>query len=170
MTTPTYNTTGAVFTVCAQNTIDSSPSPIYDVLIDFPLYGAWNTFVYSVDLPANVTSGADVYVGMPMTFYTSGLIPGVNTTSNELITYLEPHADPPYVAWRYDGGVLGGLLMQAEHVSLLQDLGNGTTNYVSWETYYGAGALLVLTLEENLQTEFEIQASDLKARVEGLSS
>ena len=170
MTTPTYGTQGAIFTVCAQATIHASPTPIYDVLIDFPRYSAWNTFVYSVDVPANVSSAADVYVGMPMTFYSSGLIPLLNSTSNERITYLEPDAVPPFVAWRFDPGVLGGLVMQAEHVSLLQDLGDGKTEYVSWETYYGAGALVVLALKGNLQRGFEEQTTDLKARVEGLLS
>jgi hypothetical protein len=168
MTTPTYGTTGVIFTVCAQITIHSCPLPIYDVLIDFPSYPAWNTFVYAVDVPSNVTSASDVYVGMPMTFYTTGLIPLVNSTSNEQIIYLQPDAVPPFVAWRFDGGVLGGLVMQAEHVSLLNDLGGGETEYVSWETYYGVGALAVLALRGNLQKEFEDQATDLKARVESL--
>lgn len=170
MTSLTYGTEGAIFTVCAQATIHASPVPIYDVLIDFPRYSAWNTFVYSVDVPANVSSAADVYVGMPMTFHSLGLIPLVNSTSNERITYLEPDVMLPFVAWRFDLGMLGGLVMQAEHVSILHDIGDETTEYVSWETYYGAGALLVLTIKGNLQREFEDQTRDLKARVEGLLS
>lgn len=169
MTTPTYGMTGAIFTVCAQTTIHSSPSPIYTVLIDFHRYTAWNTFVYSVDVPANVSSAEDVYVGMPMTFHTFGLVPVINSTSDERITYLEPDSVPSFIGWRFDPGVLGGLLMQAEHVSLLLDLGDGTTKHISWETYYGAGALTVLALR-SLQKEFVDQARDLKARVEGLLS
>lgn len=167
MTTPTYGTLGAIFTVCAQNTIIGSPSAVYEVLIDFPLYSAWNTFVYSVDVPANVSSAADVYVGMPMTFHTSGLLGGLNSTSNEQITYLQPNASPPFIGWRFDLGVAGGLVMNAEHVSLLRDVGDGTTEYVSWETYYGIGSVVVSALKSNLQTEFETQARDLKGRVEG---
>jgi len=170
LTTPTFGTTGALFTVCAQNTINSSPTPIYNVIIDFPRYSAWNTFVYAVDVPANVSSAQDVYVGMPMVLHTSGLLPGINTTSNELVDYLEPDAVPPWVGWRYDGGLLGGLVMNAEHISLLDDLGNGSTKYVSWETYYGAGAVAVSALKANLQTEWENQARDLKARAEALAS
>lgn len=167
MTTPTYGTTGAIFTVCAQNLINTSPSPIYNALIDFPRYPAWNTFVYSVDMPAGVTSAKDVYVGMPMTFHSSGLLGGINSTSDERITYLEPKATPPFVGWRYDPGAIVGLAMQAEHVSLLQDLGNGSTKYVSWETYYGVGSVVIAALKGSLQKEFEDQARDLKARLEG---
>ncbi|TVY42691.1 hypothetical protein LSUB1_G002897 [Lachnellula subtilissima] len=170
MTTPSFGTTDAVFTACAQITINSSPSAVYDVLLDFPDYPAWNTFVYSVDLPSNVSSAEDVYVGMPMKLHTSGLLLGINSTSDERITFLEPGAVPPFVAWRYDEGALVGVLMNAEHVTVLEDLGDGTTNCVSWETYYGAGALLTLTLMANLQTEFQNQVSDLKGRVEGLAT
>ena len=51
---------------------------------------------------------------MPMTFYTRGLLEGVNTTSNERVTALEAQLASPYIAWRYDGGEAGDLLMQAE--------------------------------------------------------
>jgi hypothetical protein len=168
MTTPTFGTTGALFTVCAQTTINSPPSPIYNVLFDFPRYPAWNTFVYLVDLPSNVSSGKDVYVGMLMTLHSSGLFPGVNSTSGERITFLEPDAVPPFAAWRYDEGDLVGLVMNAEHVTVLDDLGNGTTRYISWETYYGPGAVATLALRANFQTGWEMEARDLKARVEGL--
>ncbi|KAH8743323.1 hypothetical protein F5882DRAFT_313477, partial [Hyaloscypha sp. PMI_1271] len=83
----------------------------------------WNTFVYSIDVPANVSSAEDVYVGIPMTFHTFGLVPVVNSTSDERITYLEPEAMPPFIGWRFDPGMLGGLLMQAEHISLLAGFG-----------------------------------------------
>jgi hypothetical protein len=54
-------------------------------------------------------------------------------------------------------------------VSLLQDLGDGTTRYVSWGTYYGAGSLLLdVLVKSNLQKEFEAQGRDLKVRVEAL--
>jgi len=49
-----------------------------------------------------------------MTFYTRGLIHGVNTTSEERVTALEGGLESPYIAWRYDGGEAGDLLMQAE--------------------------------------------------------
>ncbi|TVY36300.1 hypothetical protein LOCC1_G007833 [Lachnellula occidentalis] len=170
MTTPSFGTTDAVFTACSQITINSSPSAVYEALLDFPRYPDWNTFVYSVELPSNVSSAKDVYIGMPMTFHSSGLLPGINSTSDERITFLEPDVVPPFAAWRYDEGALVGLLMNAEHVTVLEDLGDGTTNCVSWETYYGAGALLTLTLKANLQTEFQNEVSDLKGRVEALAT
>lgn len=114
MTTPRFGTANAVFTACSNLTIPSSPSTLYNVLADFPRYHEWNSFVYDVDLPVGVETVNDLYVDMPMTFHTSGLIPGVNTTSNERITGLEPGLEMPYIAWRYDGGELGDATMQAE--------------------------------------------------------
>jgi hypothetical protein len=104
-----------------------------------------------------------------MTFHTSGLIPDVNTTSDELITYLEHQGgdgNPPFVGWRYNPGPIADLVVQAEHISLLYDIGGGMTRYVSWETYYGAVALVVEALKDNLQAEFVKQGADLKQWVE----
>ena len=114
MTTPRFGTANAVFTACFNLTIPATPSPLYNILADFPRYHEWNSFVYDVDLPAGVESVEDVYVEMPMTFYTRGLLEGVNTTSNERVTALEAQLASPYIAWRYDGGEAGDLLMQAE--------------------------------------------------------
>lgn len=165
MTTPSFGTSGAVFTVCAESTIDGLVGLVYDALIDFPSYDAWNSFVYSVDVPSNVSSAADVYIGMPMTFHSSGLLPILNSTSQEIITHLSPESSPVFNGWRFDPGVVGGLLIQAEHINVLLETDSGT-RYVSWETYYGAGSLVVAALKANLQKQFEIQAADLKRRVE----
>lgn len=60
--------------------------------------------------------------------------------------------------------------MQAEHINVYNDLGNGQTEYVSWETYYGPMAETLRDLmKPNLQKGFEAQGRDLKARVESLN-
>jgi hypothetical protein len=63
MSTPTYNTAGAIFTACANNTINGAPSLVFDILLDFRKYHKWNTFIYDAEVPANVTDAKDVYVG-----------------------------------------------------------------------------------------------------------
>ncbi|KAK0108043.1 hypothetical protein ONS95_002868 [Cadophora gregata] len=167
MPTPKYGTQGAVFTVCAQTSIRGTASTIYNALLEFPRYHEWNTFVYDVKVPATVTSAQDVYIGMPMTFHTYGLIPVLNSTSQEIISYLEPGYQTPFAGWFSDAG-LGLAGLQAQHISLLRDLGGGLTEYVSWETYYGAGAVVVAGLKDRLLTQFENQGRDLKLRVESL--
>ncbi|KAH8594564.1 hypothetical protein B0O99DRAFT_687786 [Bisporella sp. PMI_857] len=167
MTTPSFNLTGAVFTVCATAFITAPPLLIYDVLIDFTRYHEWNSFVYAVDVPEGVTGPRSVWVGMPMKLYTRGLVEGLNTTSDERVTWLEPRKRDPFAAWKYDGGLLGGAVMQAEHVSLLWADEDGY-QHVSWETYYGPGAMTLLPVRERLQQQFEVQAVDLTERVYSL--
>ncbi|KAJ7024630.1 hypothetical protein C8F04DRAFT_1131205 [Mycena alexandri] len=168
--TPTYGSNQIVFTVCAELNIRAPLNDVYNAILDFQAYPSWNTFVFAVDLPPNVTATpADDYVGMPMTFHTAGVLPLSNSTSNEVLTVLDPANPSGYSlsAWRYDDG-LGGLGMRAEHPNVLVDVGNGVTHYLSFETYYiGTETALILLLEGNLQTAFEKQAADLKAYVEG---
>ncbi|XXG98571.1 hypothetical protein Hte_004896 [Hypoxylon texense] len=71
-------------------------------------------------------------------------------------------------AWRYDDGV-GGSGARAEHPNAFVDLGNGSTRYVSYETYY-AGWITgtIALLKEQLQNQWDVQARDLKEYVENL--
>ena len=171
--TPTYGLTDAIFTVCTE-TLISAPLPlIYNTLLSFRNYPTWNTFVVDVALPPNVLNASDVYVGMQMTFTTEGIIPLLNTTSVEDITVLSPPdagGNAANMAWRDDNGEVGDLFLTAEHPNILTEVEDGVTRYVSYETYYNAGAVLLLAFEENLQTEFDNQGANLKAYVEGLAS
>lgn len=165
--TPTYNLTSAVFTVCSKLIIHAPLPEIYFVLLDFSNYHLWNTFVIAVDVPSNITKPEDVYVGMPMNLTTQGLIPDVNTTSSESITILDLERRHAIVAW---GSISGAndTLLEAEHPSILTDLGDGKTRYVSYETYYGPAALGVEALEGNLVREFWREGWDLKGYVEAM--
>ncbi|KAJ7433617.1 hypothetical protein B0H11DRAFT_2121289 [Mycena galericulata] len=168
--TPTYGSDQIVFTVCTELNISAPLIDIYNIILDFRAYPFWNTFVFAVDLPSNVTTTpTDNYVGMPMTFHTAGVLPPFNTTSNEVLTVLDYANAAGYSmsAWRYDDG-LGGVGMRAEHPNVLVDVGGGTTRYLSFETYYvGTETAVIFPLKGNLQTEFEKQGADLKAYVEG---
>ena len=169
LTTPTYGTKGAIFTICSSILINAPVSVIYETIIDFRRYGEWNSFVVSVDVPANVSTAQDVYIGMPMTFKSAGLIPGMETSSKEVITGLNPQQAPGIASavWKYDDSV-NGYFQRAEHISLVREKEAGVREYVSWETYYGPGAVVVGgLLKANLQEAFERQGRDLKARVEG---
>ncbi|KAK1724979.1 hypothetical protein CaCOL14_010672 [Colletotrichum acutatum] len=171
--TPTYDLTGALFTVCTEEVINSPINKIYDALLDFRRYSTWNTFVIDVGLPPEVTGPGDVYPGLSMNFTTAGIIPGVNTSSTEVITLLAPDvrgcddgATRALNVWRNDDG-LGGTFLPAEHPNLLTDLGNGSVRMVSYETYYLPGATTLLPLKGTLQERFETQGKDFKRFVEG---
>jgi hypothetical protein len=173
--TPTYGTSGGVFTVCSTVEIDAPASLVRDAILDFKSYALWNSFVMSVSLPSNVTvTPRDDSVGMPMVFTTAGLIAGINTTSNEVLTVLDGAGvggdGKPYflTAWRYDDG-LAGVGARAEHPCVIVDLGDGSSRVLSYESYY-AGLLTpsIALLKSQLQDQFEAQATDLKTYAEGL--
>lgn len=108
-----------------------------------------------------------------MTFTTTGLLAGVNTTSDEVLTNLDfvgiGAGLRPYllVSWRYDDK-LGGLNARAEHPVVIVDLGFGFSRVLSYETFY-AGLLTpaIALLKDKQQVQFDAQAADLKAYVEG---
>ncbi|XDG09555.1 hypothetical protein ABKA04_009170 [Annulohypoxylon sp. FPYF3050] len=169
LTTPTYGTDGAIFTVCCELLINAPPLAIYNAILDFKSYPKWNTFIPNVTLPSNVTfTPWDLYVGMPMTFTSNGLIGDLNTTSGEILTLFDATGSSDYLinAWRYDDGV-GGISARAEHPNVLVDLRNGSTRYLSYETYYaGLSTGTIALLKEQLKNQFDIQGQDLKAYVE----
>lgn len=170
--TPTYGDSGALFTVCAETTIHAPLSSVYNAVLDFKSYAAWNSFTVDVAVPENVTrTPEDVYVGMEMVLTTQGLLPA-NTTSNEIITVLNPEDEDQegfvaMAAWRNDDG-LNATFLPAEHPTILTDAGDGVTRYVSYETYYEPGAASLLALRSNLQRAFERQGGDVKVYVEKL--
>lgn len=169
--TPTYGSEGGLFTVCTELTIHAPPSAIYNALLDFQAYSTFSSFVIDVELPAYITdTPEDVHIGLEMTFTTVDIFPLVNTTSIEIVTVMENTPGERYVmvAWRYDD-TLGGTFSRSEHPSILVDQGDGTTRYVSYETYYdGPGTLLLVPLRSRLQEGYANHGEDLKSYVESI--
>ncbi|KAK2607142.1 hypothetical protein N8I77_005844 [Diaporthe amygdali] len=164
--TPTYGDTDAVFTICTEELINAPPKVIYNTLIDYNSYHLWNSFVVDVEVPPGVNTPEDVYINMPMTLFTSGVIPFINTTSEEVVTGLEKNMP----TWRSNVTMLGVLIV-AEHPNILVDQGGGITRYVSYETYYKEPLILsLLAIKPTLQKLFEQQGKDLRAYVESLVS
>jgi hypothetical protein len=159
ISTPSYDTTGAVFTVCAALNISAPAATVYNIVTDFAAYHEWNTFV------TNVTSETGTFeVGTVMTFTDALLLPfGATTQTNEIVTALD--AENTTGVWRYDSPA--PLLIWAEHVSQITELDDGESAYVSWETYYGAGSVAAqLALGSKLKTAFAVQGQNLKAKAE----
>ena len=123
-----------------------------------------NTFVPQVSIDPNITTPDDVYVGLSMIFTSTGLMPGVNTTSTEVISVLNETDRVAVAAWGSNDPVED---LRAEHPTVLTACADGLTRSVSYETYYGAGAVAVLALAANLQREFVRENEDLQGFVEG---
>lgn len=91
--TPTYGDTGGKFTVCAQQDINAPVQAVYNTLIDFKSCHVWNTFAFQINVPTNVTTTPqDVYVGMPITQHSTGVIPIINTTDGLIVSVLDDDA------------------------------------------------------------------------------
>lgn len=109
-----------------------------------------------------------------MTFTTAGLISGLNTTSDEVLTVVKgigisaPRNSYLLVAWRYDDK-LASIGPRAEHPVDSIDLGDNSSRVLSYETYYfGLLTPIIALFRSNLQMQFDVQATDLKSYVEGL--
>ncbi|KAI8963800.1 hypothetical protein F5Y11DRAFT_364744 [Daldinia sp. FL1419] len=171
LVTPTYGTKEAIFTICSELVINTGPLTAYNAILDFKSYPRWNSFIIDVALPDNVTSTPDdIYVSMAMTFTSNGLVGALNTTSTEVISLFDPSGAEGYLinAWHYDDGI-GGAGARAEHPNIFVDMGNGSTRYLSYETYYAGlttGTIALLKLQ--LQRQWDIQAQDLKTYAESL--
>jgi Polyketide cyclase / dehydrase and lipid transport. len=165
LSTPSYGTANAIFTVCANATIHAPASLVYSILTDFDSYHEWNTFVIDVKL----LTSPPYQPGSHMRFTSAGLFgpTEVKATSFEVITSLSP--EDTTAVWRYDSPAPA--LILAEQVSQVVPIDQHTAVYNSWETYYQApgGVTVEMTLGNELLHAFAVQAGDLKSRAERLA-
>jgi hypothetical protein len=165
--TPSYGSTGIVFTVCAEQEINAPIDKVYNALLDFGAYSIWNTFV--IDVVARGKSSltpAPAPVGTQMTFTVAGLIGPLNVPTPEIVSVGIPDVDGDG-KYAFNAWVLDAFKQRAEHPNVLTDLGNGRTRYVSYESYYVGVVGLSVVLKGQLREAFERQGEDLKKYVEG---
>lgn len=170
-----------VFKTQANATIDAPIDVVWNALLDFPSYPDWNPFVRSqvlasdlfipLDDQSNPVAGQKLIINVQ----TPPLDPPVDADtpsdplhaqmSYENITVLE--GAPTYrCAWKQI--MIVDALLNATRWQALSTLEDGRTYYEAREVYSGSLATtLESTLGEGLQQGFDVQASELKAYVEG---
>jgi hypothetical protein len=167
--TPSYGSAQGLFVVCTEDIINVPPLEVYRALLDFQRYPTFSSFIYDIEFPDDFgETPDDVYIGLLMTFHSTGIFPLINTTSPEMITVMKDSPDGGYlmVTWKYYDG-LEGAFLSTEHPTILIDRGDGTTLCISYETYFsGPGALVLLPFMANLQAQFAQHAADLKEYLE----
>lgn len=171
--------TGGLFSPFAEVTVSAPPSAVYDALIDTSKWGEWNNFVPSVTItkhPSSIPKSSDARMtkDMFMTFKVN-MSSSVSTVSKEIVTQVD---EPPTashlknitrVCWvmNNSGMLTPKFLLSAERVNEIEDLGDGTCIYRSWETFAGPFARIVKwKYEQTLETNFQKWATGLQQYVE----
>lgn len=174
--TPTIPT-GGLFSPYATAHINASPLAVYEAIIDVASWKQWNSFVPSVTMKP--TSGSSdtskLFKNASMTFKVN-MTYGTSTVSKELVNVLDP---PPSqesragsitrICWILDNKaiVTPRFLMHAERVNEIEDRGDGTCVYRTWETFGGPVARIVRwKYEAILKERFKDWVKDLKTYVE----
>jgi hypothetical protein len=126
---------------------------VWNILIDFPSYGAWNRFCPSVTCTGEL--GANVVMDVRF--------PGQKPIRQvEVLNVLEP---PHRLAW---GVIMGSrALMVANRYQTLETIGEGRTRYITIDYMSGLVAPVVkLLYAEKVRAGFQLAADGLKEYAE----
>lgn len=179
---PTYGD-GGVFTVIARTNIAASPISLLRIILDHSSYLKWNVFIPAIkiesepDLPSASVSDLpgeahQLRVGTKFTMSVNmdGRPVDESLDLNALqkttcqVTLLEKLEDGRKgyrVAWKALGYPY--LILRSERVLELVELQDGSTDFVTWETFGGVLAYVVNTLfGTKLKDRFADWARDLK--------
>lgn len=142
--------------VRSETDIHAPAQQVWDVLLDFAAYPAWNPSIRA--LRGEALLGASLRLRIP-------LLPGrrclpVRATVTDV--------QPPF-RLRWAGVLLSRRLFCGEHEFLLQSLGNGATRFIQRETFSGALLpLLAPWLRRKVGPLYGQTAAALKIRAETL--
>jgi len=140
--------------ISTQIAIKASAAAIWNVLLDFDHYPEWNPFIKSISGKRKTGSQLTVFLQPPgekgMTFKP---------------TVLE---SKPHQEFRWLGKLWRGFLFNGEHYFLLQDMGNGTTNFIHGEKFTGILVGMLGGMLKNTKNGFEAMNEALKQRAESL--
>lgn len=181
---------GGIFSPYASSTIAAPATAVYTALLDTSTWPSWNTFVPSAEITSHPSSSSPsstldtpttspiLAKGTHMTF-TVHLTPTSTTSSKELVFQIDP--PPPSspglspkgtvtrICWTLDNraSLTPTWLLRADRVNEIEDLGDGTCVYRTWETFAGPVAWIVKrAYGGQLQERFEDWVRDLKGFVE----
>jgi hypothetical protein len=133
--------------------IQAPPAIVWEILVDFPQYNAWNPFIQSVEGVAVANTKLAVKIVPPGQ---SGM------TFKPVLKVVKPQQE-----LRWLGRLLWGGLFDGEHSFVLQAQPDGSTVLIHSEHFRG---ILVPFFKKSLQTNtlqgFENMNQALKARAE----
>ena len=136
-------------------TINAPRQWVWDILLDLPLYSAWNPFTYRVDSSLQIGAPVDLYVR----FARRGEV-----VQKEQVRIVQ---QPERLAW---GMKLGAdFLLCAQRDQVLVALDDKRCTYQTWDAFSGLLTPLVLGLfGADIESGFNAAADALKQRAETL--
>lgn len=175
--TPTIPSGGGL-SVFGRATINLPAQNVYDALLDIEKYSEWSTFIKSAKITKRA-AGQDKTDGKlqkgtrwhyEVQMSASGRINGSNEMCVEVMPLQVAEEHKPattMLRWVYDVPFPVNYFLKAEHVNEITDLGDGTTEYVHWETFSGLGATFVkASAGDWLRKKFNAWPEELKAYLE----
>jgi hypothetical protein len=141
-------------TVRVESIIPAPRRAVWDVLVDFERYPAWNPFTVGVTTTGNIGDPVqlDVQLG------------GRRMKMRERMRVYEPMRR---VGWGLH--LLGGVLLDCTRVQELEDAGEGSTRYLCYESFRGLSVPLFYGFFRGaMQEGFEANAQALSRRVVAL--
>lgn len=168
---------GGLFSPYAQVHIDASARAVYDAIVDAASWKQWNSFVPNVTVKPGPgsTDATKLSKNAAMTFK-ANMTYGSSAVSKEVVNIIDP--PPPTearagsitrICWILDNKAIitPRFLMHAERVNEIEDCGDGTCIYRTWETFGGPMARVVRwKYEIILRERFKDWVKDLKGYVE----
>ena len=174
--TPTIPT-GGLFSPYATAHINATSQAVYDAILDASAWKQWNSFVPSITVrpPQGSTDTTKLSKNAALTFKVN-MTYGVSAVSKEVVNILDPRPTAESrkgsitrICWILDNKaiVTPRFLMHAERVNEIEDQGDGTCIYRTWETFGGPLARIIRwKYEAILKERFKDWVKDLKTYVE----
>lgn len=175
---------GGVFSGYAAVKIDAPPEAVYKALVEVGDYKQWNTFVDDVTITKNPnphqkrdgSTNSNRMAGGTCMIFHSRLVkePEYRSKSREVATLVEAlklakdnHSMPciTRIRWSLDNAAIStpGFLLKAERTNEIEEVGDGTTLYRTWETFSGPIAYIIrMKFEAALKDRMSDWCQDLK--------
>ena len=135
--------------------IEASPDRIWEVLVDFPKWGKWNSFIPLVEGKLEEGQTLKIQVCPP------GLKP--MTFEPKIFSLIENKE----IIW---GGSFLGIVYRGEHLFLLEPLSDNRTRFRQIERFNGPMVLLMGSMIKKTEKGYHQMNNLLKKRVEELAT
>jgi len=173
---------GGLFSSYATVRINAPPQVVYDAILNVGEWKEWNSFVYDVKITKNpnphevkgsahkrMTGGTCMIFYRNLTHDPPEKIEGrqVVTLVEKLKVSSEGHSHPcvTRIRWMLDNAAITtpGFLLKCERINEIEEVGDGTTVYRTWEVFSGPVARTMRKkFEKNWRDRMQESAQDLK--------